>query len=176
MSQPTLPKNTKNPLNNTSQLRKAKKDIKSRYARVIKEIKQYFKQTPYVKRDIVTGRVVNQQFSYDYNLSPELLNSLNLEIDRIIDKWLLEGAPSGFWFNNYVDIQYESGTTDAWADLSSISTEYNASRTTIENILFSAPYMRRIGLLHASTLEDWKGLTNDAKEDLRKVLRESMAA
>ena len=176
MANTILPKNPKNPLNNTNELRRAKKDIKSRYAKIIKELKAYFKTTPYVKRDVVTGKVVNQKIKYDYNLSPELLNSLNLEIDQIIDKWLLEGAPYGFWFNNYIDIQYESGTADAWADLSSISTSYNAARPTLENILFSAPYIRRIGLVHAATLSDWKGLTDDAKEDLRKVLREAMAA
>lgn len=111
---------------------------------------------------------------YQWEMTAAMLALTYEQIQAILDKWLLEGGPSDIWAGAYVENEYRRGTQLAYTSLAAQSEIYKAS-TTLSALLFSEPYIRRIGIAFTATYSDWKGLSDKARADLCSVLSDAIA-
>jgi hypothetical protein len=69
----------------------------------------------------------------------------------------------------YVQPAYQQGTAQSVANLSVQSAEYALSRPSLESVLLSDQYRRRIGRERSRQFEDMQGLTAWMKNDLGRT-------
>lgn len=124
---------------------------------------------------------VNRHFAanatvYRFDLDENVLARMNEEIALIINTMLLEGGERSLWFMDaYVRPAYQQGSAQSHANLTVQSAEYALSRPTLESVLLSEPYRRRIGLVRAREFEQMRGLTEWMRGDLGATLARGMA-
>jgi len=88
---------------------------------------------------------------------------------------LLDGAEfNRLWIGIDVSGAYEAGVTLAHGNLANMSADYAAQRT-ISDILYSEPYMRRLGIAYSSTYSDWRGLSDQGRAQLASAITEGIA-
>lgn len=113
---------------------------------------------------------------YLFNLDPTLLGVVLAGLDSMVDAILLAGGEDKLWFfESFVRVAHQRGTAQQFANLSQQSPVYHAGRQTLQNILLSEPYRRRVALVRAREFEEMKGLGGIVKATLNRVLTESMA-
>ena len=118
--------------------------------------------------------VVNKR--YVFNLDPSLLSAMFSGLDAMVDSILLEGGEDKLWFfESYVSVAYQRGTAQQFANLSQQSPVYHAGQKSLQDILMSEPYRRRIALVRAREFEEMKGLAGTTKNTLNRVLAEGIA-
>src|SRR5690606_38607717 len=101
---------------------------------------------------------------YTYRLDQFLLRTLMTRLDLEVDAILLEGGEDGLWFfDQYVSVSATRGTAQAFANLSQQSPAYRSGRESVQAILRSEPYQRRMALVRARVFEDMKGLSGQVK-------------
>lgn len=121
-------------------------------------------------------RVTINATRYDFDLDPLVLANLLEEIERAVDRILLEGGQDQLWFSiGYVVPSYEAGTAANWRNIGVQSERYALARPTLQSILTSEPYRRRIGYLKARQFEGMKGLSAQTKADLGRILTDGFA-
>ena len=113
---------------------------------------------------------------YRFELDESILDRINQEIGLLIDAILLQGGQRSLWFlESYVRPAYQQGTAQSAANLTVQSAEYALARPTLETVLLSDPYQRRIGMLRARVFEEMQGLTAYMKTDLSRTLSQGMS-
>lgn len=148
-------------------------------------IKEFHRRINGIERDTIAllNRIpvqavtVNAEY-YRFELDEFVLANMNAELARIIDAWLIaNGTVQTLWFvTGYINPAYQQGTAQTHTNLSVQSAEYALSRPTLETVLLSPPYQRRIGLVRARAFEEMVGLTDWMKSDLGSTLARGMAA
>src|SRR5690606_17211922 len=104
-----------------------------------------------------------------------LLASMYAELDITVDSILLEGGEHSLWFlSAYVSVAYQRGTAQAYANLAQQSDVYKAGRMSLDQLLTSDPYRRRIALVAAREFEEMKGLSGQVKADMGRVLADGI--
>lgn len=116
---------------------------------------------------------VNQR--YTFRLDQTLLSMLLQNGESLVDDILLQGGELNLWFwQDYVSTAYQRGTAQEFSNLSQQSPAYAADRESIENILLSEAYQSRLILVRAREFEEMKGLSNQIKADLSRVLTDGI--
>ena len=139
-------------------------DFDRRMRQVLRLYKDALKATPY---KAVTVNVTR----YDFELNPAILAMMTEEIDRAVDRILLDGGASNLWFTTfYVEPSYAAGTAAAWRNLGSQAEVYRLSRPELAAVLQSGPYRERISYLAARQFEGMKGLTAETKASMGRIL------
>lgn len=175
MPLPILPRNINDPTGQDVRERNAIKD----FTRRIKAISQHARKVLADHKPVVTvlnARDVEVK-SYNFNITESEYDLLGEEIDRLVDSLILQGRDSSsLWLTaSYVQPAFQQGAAMAWANLSLQSPAYKLSRPTLESILTSAPYRRRLGYLRAREFEEMKGFSGDLKKTFRTALVDGMA-
>lgn len=117
--------------------------------------------------------VVNRR--YEYQLDPLLLNIVLNDASVLVDAVLLEGGQNNLWFSeDYVEPAAIRGTNQAYVNLSQQSATYAASRESLQAILLSTPYQRRMSLVYARVFEEMKGFTAGTKQQMARVLTDGI--
>lgn len=115
--------------------------------------------------------------SYQFELDQAILLGINSEIERICNLIFLEGGEQELWsMRAYVEPAYQQGTAVQAANLTVQSELYALNKPSLDAILFSEPYRKRIGLLRAREFELMKGFTSTTKTDLAETLTRGMIA
>lgn len=165
---PRLPTSATDPVGANRRVGAAWRVLDSKYKELQRRIVALF--------DGIQSVQVNAEgYGYQYDFSAQRAASISDEIQRILDEVLLEGA--GFnqlWIGIDVSGAYESGVRLAQGNLANMSADYAAQRT-ISDILYSEPYMRRLGIAYSSTYSDWKGLSDQGRSQLASVITEGIA-
>lgn len=113
---------------------------------------------------------------YEFRLLPAILSSMFDEASNLVDRILQEGGQESLWFMiGYVQPANRRGTEQARVNLSVQSTEYARNRPTLEAVLTSEPYQRRLGLLRAREFEQMVGLSGTVKQQMSQVLTQGLA-
>lgn len=113
--------------------------------------------------------------SYEYQLDPLLLNMTLNDASILVDSVLLEGDQNNNWFaETYVEAAVVRGTAQAFANLSQQSATYLADRQSLQMLLLSDPYQRRMALVNARVFEEMKGLTAETKKNMARVLTDGI--
>lgn len=168
MGAPILPKNPEDPQGSDRAERKAMADFDRRMRQVLRLYKDALKATPY---KAVTVNVTR----YEFELNPAILAVMTEEIDRAVDRILLEGGASSLWFTTfYVEPSYAAGTAAAWRNLGSQAEVYRLSRPELAAVLQSGPYRERLSYLAAREFENLKGLSSEVKTSMGRILTDGM--
>lgn len=113
--------------------------------------------------------------AYAFELNQTILQAVMANLDTVVDSIFLEGGPSQLWFfNQYVDVAYQRGTAQQFANLSRQSPVYLGGRESIINLIRSEPYQTRIALIRAREFEEMKGLSGAVKSNMGRVLTDGM--
>lgn len=116
---------------------------------------------------------VNKRYTFDLDqtLLSMLLNNASIMVDEIL------GASNerDFWFwNNYVKPAYQRGTAQEFANLSQQFDVYAAGQVSLDAVLMSDPYLRRLVLVRSRVFEEMKNLSAGVKADLSRILTDGM--
>jgi len=88
---------------------------------------------------------------------------------------LVEGDQNNNWFTeNYVEVAVVRGTAQTFANLSQQSATYLADRQSLQSLLMSEPYQRRMMLVYTRIFEEMKGLSAEVKRNMARVLTEGI--
>lgn len=161
-----IPKNKGDPTGLSSLERKAMVDFARRLKKVQKAYTEALDRFP-------ASPVVNRR--YEYQLDPLMLNLILNDASVLVDAVLLEGGQNYLWFSeDYVEPAAIRGTNQAYVNLSQQSATYAASRESLQAILLSTPYQRRMALTYARVFEEMKGFTAKAKQQMARVLTDGI--
>lgn len=122
---------------------------------------------------IPSDQVVNKR--YNFRLDPALIAAMLAEASNSTDNELLEGGESNLWFYEaYIAVAYIRGTAQEFNNLAQQSPSYKAGQQSINSILRSDPYRRRIALIRAREFEEMKGLSAKVKADMSRILTDGI--
>lgn len=173
--QPILPRNLSDPSMQDVRERKFIKDFDRRVNAIGKEVLRILSEQSYT---VVTLNALDVNAStYQFALDQAILSGINSEIERICNLILLEGGEQELWsMRSYVEGAYQQGTAMTAANLTVQSELYALTKPTLDAILFSPPYRKRISLLAAREFELMQGFSQQMKSDLAQTLTRGMIA
>lgn len=161
-----LPSSKQDPTGIDRLERRAMKDFASRMKKVGKAYVAALERFP---RTLVTNA------SYEYQLDPLLLSMTLNDASVLTDSVLLEGDQNNNWFaETYVEAAVVRGTAQTFANLSQQSAAYLADRQSLQSLLISDPYQRRMTLVYSRVFEEMKGLSADTKRNMARVLTDGI--
>ncbi len=168
MPNPRVPQSRTDPVGGARFINRAYKIIDARYKIIEHDVKSLFLSIP-----VQANNADGATFTYDF--SAQRYNQLSDKLQRILELMLLEGFEyNELWSGELVREAYQSGTTLANANLANMSATYAAARP-LAAVLYSEPYMRRVGIAYAKSYSDWKALSEKARADLANVISEQIA-
>lgn len=156
-------------------------EIKRRYQTIKQVTIEYVQQslTGFVQEPTKSAVFIQDTLyvvnaDYRYLIDGNQLARVLTRIQEIVDESLVDGGIEKFWAGKFVADMYKTGTNRAFHNLSAQSPVYTQA-TSLESLLFSDAYIRRIGLASTATFNDWKSIANDLKGDLGNVLSNAVA-
>jgi len=165
---PRLPTSTTDPVGANRGVGAAWRVLDEKYKELERRIFELFD-------GIQSAQVNAEGYGYQYDFSAQRAASISDEIQRILDEVMLDGADyNRLWIGVDVGGSYEAGMRLAQGNLANMSADYAAQRT-ISDILYSEPYMRRLGIAYSSTYSDWRGLSDQGRAQLASVITEGIA-
>lgn len=172
---PILPRSSTDPTNTDTRERKFMKDFDRRVNAIGKEVLRILGEQNYT---VVTLNAMDVNAStYQFALDQAILSGISSEIERICNLILLEGGEQELWsMRAYVEPSYVQGTAMTAANLTVQSELYALSKPSLDAILFSPVYRKRIGLLRAREFELMQGFSQQMKSDLAQTLTRGMIA
>lgn len=172
---PILPRSSTDPTNTDTRERKFMKDFDRRVNAIGKEVLRILGEQNYT---VVTLNALDINAStYQFALDQAILSGISSEIERICNLILLEGGEQELWsMRAYVEPSYVQGTAMTAANLTVQSELYALSKPSLDAILFSPPYRKRISLLAAREFELMQGFAGTLKSDLAQTLTRGMIA
>lgn len=185
---PIIPRNKADPTQSYRAVNRIYRDIEQRYYDIKVALKQLFDMR-------LTGRERASNSMYGYILArngshPDTLYQVNAGtyiydmtaaqladllqvVQTILDDHLLEGGSQNLWALDYVAVEYQRGTLNAYTNLSGQSPIY-ASQTTLQQLLSSPAYQNQIASAFVSTYSDWKLESDKTRGDLANIIADSI--
>lgn len=172
---PILPRNMESPTGQDRREQQCMRDFDRRVNLIGKEVLRILGEQHYT---VVTINALDINAStYQFQLDQAVLAGIGTEIERITNLILLEGGPESLWLlKSYIEPSYQQGTAMTAANLTVQSEAYALTKPTLDVILFSQPYRKRIGLLAAREFELMQGFSQQMKSDLAQTLTRGMIA
>lgn len=172
---PILPRSLDDPTNTDKRERKFMKDFDRRVNAIGKEVIRILNEQHYT---VVTLNALEvNATTYQFQLDQAILAGISSEIERICNLILLEGGEQELWaLKSYIEPSYIQGTAATAANLTVQSELYALTKPTLDAILFSPPYRKRISLLAAREFELMQGFSQQMKSDLAQTLTRGMIA
>lgn len=108
---------------------------------------------------------------YEFRTLPQTLAQLLEGAGRLVDRLIAGAEARSSWFGlEYVLPSAEKGSAQAWRNLGVQSKEYKATRPTLDALIMSEPYQKRVALLQYREFELMKGLAGTVKQQLAETL------
>lgn len=163
MGQPILPTNEADPSGQDRRERGAMNEMGKRVRRCGKAYRDALSQIQFL--------AVNVE-RYEFLTSVDAIDLLLADLQRIVDATMNEG---GRWlFTGYVRPAYQQGTAKANASIANQSKLYADARS-LEQLLTSPPYLKRLSLLRGRLFEKMEGITADVQQTLASTLTQGLA-
>lgn len=175
MASPILPRSIVDPTGQQRRVANAYKDIASRMRLIKRGMLRILDQQQY---KVVTLNAVNaeQLKTYVFELDDFTLANIDAEIALLVDSLISEGTPQTNWMlSAYVAPAYQNGVALAYSNISVQSAEYLSTKPTLESVLLSPAYRRRLGLTQSRVFNEMLGLSETMKADLANTLTRGMA-
>ena len=175
MGSPILPRSNEDPTGQDSRERKFMRDFDRRVNAIGKRVIRILNEQHYT---VVTLNALEvNATTYQFQLDQAILAGISSEIERICNLILLEGGEQELWaMKAYIEPSYIQGTAATAANLTVQSELYALTKPSLDAILFSPPYRKRISLLAAREFELMQGFSQQMKSDLAQTLTRGMIA
>jgi len=168
---PIMPRNTAAPTGQAARERSALADFKRRYDRIGAVWQAVLDRIDFAEIIQTNAR------RYEFRTMPQVLAALLAEAGRMTDEILQEGGEDQLWFSlEYVLPAYEQGAAISWRNLGAQSQTYRRQFPQLFELIASAPYQRRIGLLRAREFEEMQALGGLTKANLGRALAQGLAS
>ena len=155
----------KDPTFQAGRIVKAYGEFKRRLTRIKKEVTAVYESLkPIETASNTRSYFLNAEKTYLYEIDLNEILRLNETIDALIEKIMMDdnNQPGDNWFfTGYTEAAYEQGTGYAQAFISQQADSYARTYQNLQQILFSQPYQRRIGIVSARTFNEMRGFTDD---------------
>ncbi len=169
----------KDPTFQAGRIVKAYGEFKRRLNRIKKEVTAVYESLkPIETASNTRSYFLNAEKTYLYEIDLNEILRLNKTIDTLIEKIMMDdnNQPGDNWFfTGYTEAAYEQGTGYAHAFISQQADSYARTYQNLQQILFSQPYQRRIGIVSARTFNEMRGFTDDVTKQARFILGETIA-
>lgn len=169
----------KDPTFQAGRIVKAYGEFKRRLTRIKKEVTAVYESLkPIETASNTRSYFLNAEKTYLYEIDLNEILRLNKTIDALIEKIMMDdnNQPGDNWFfTGYTEAAYEQGTGYAHAFISQQADSYARTYQNLQQILFSQPYQRRIGIVSARTFNEMRGFTDDVTKQARFILGETIA-
>ena len=189
MANPILPRNKANPIQTGRIVARSFKDLRVALAKVQRGLLERFREIPFRVVDAETGVVliiapqgeqgmklkINQgERIYEYQLDPGAIARTAEFINELLVQFVLENRQPDWFMRQQVETSYELGTAETVRNLQTIApADYTR---TLQGVLTSQPYQRRIQFTFARVFEEMQGFTNDTRRDLARTLADGISA
>lgn len=185
---PIIPRNKADPTQSYRAVNRMYRDIEQRYYDIKVALKQLFdmrltgrERASNSMYGYILARNVNHPDTlyqvnagtYIYDMTAAQLADLLQVVQAILDDHLLEGGIQNLWALDYVAVEYQRGTLNAYTSLSVQSPIY-ASQTTLQQLLSSPAYQNQIASAFVSTYSDWKLESDKTRGDLANIIADSI--
>lgn len=176
---PILPRNVLDPAAQFGNLRRAKKQLTEKYRRINKAMREMI-------LSFTPEKLVVNAVRYEYLIDAQQYNSIDVFIKQLLERELLNGGDNTFldrwWLSSNLTTAYEDATADALQSAKNISTvevvgpviSQSIRVMDIEQVKFSAGFLRRVGLVKSRVFNEMKGLTDSSKSDLAETIARGM--
>lgn len=166
MGRPILPANRADPSGVDSRERGAMAEMSKRVRRCGKAYRESLQRITFIAVNAKKPGV------YQFLTSPDAIDTLLGEMGQIVDRIMNDG---GRWlFTGYIRPAYQQGTARANTNIAVQSKVYRDSRS-IETLLTSTPYLKRLGLLRGRIFNEMDGVVGDVKTTLARTLTQGLA-
>lgn len=163
MGKPILPTNAADPSGQDRRERGAMNEMSKR----VRQCGAAYKKA----LDSITFLAVNAK-AYEFLTSPDAIDMLLADLATVVDQIMNNG---GLWlFTGYVKPAYQQGTAKANANIGNQSKIYADARS-LEQLLTSPPYLKRLGMLRGRVFNDMAGITSDIATTLARTLTQGLA-
>lgn len=113
---------------------------------------------------------------YTFQIYIDELHDLLEDASDMIDEIFELTDPENFWFwQEYVKVAYQRGTSQEYANLANQSVTYSRAYPEVSAVLASQTYRTRLALVRTRVFEEMRGLTAQIKRDMARRLTEGMA-
>ena len=169
----------KDPTFQAGRIVKAYGEFKRRLTRIKKEVTAVYESLkPIETASNTRSYFLNAEKTYLYKIDLNEILRLDDTIDALIEKIMMDdnNQPGDNWFfTGYTEAAYEQGTGYAQAFISQQADSYARTYQNLQQVLFSQPYQRRIGIVSARTFNEMRGFTDDVTKQARFILGETIA-
>lgn len=163
MGKPILPTNAADPSGNDRRERGAMNEMSKRVRQCGKAYKDALGS--------ITFLAVNAK-QYEFLTSPDAIDLLLADLATVVQQIMNDG---GRWlFTGYIRPAYQQGTAKANASIANQSKLYAEARP-LEQLLTSAPYLKRLSMLRGRVFNDMAGITSDIATTLARTLTQGLA-
>lgn len=169
----------KDPTFQAGRIVKAYGEFKRRLTRIKKEVTAVYESLkPIETASNTRSYFLNAEKTYLYEIDLNEILRLDETIDALIEKIMMDdnNQPGDNWFfTGYTEAAYEQGTGYTQAFISQQADSYARTYQNLQQVLFSQPYQRRIGIVSARTFNEMRGFTDDVTKQARFILGETIA-
>lgn len=162
-SNPAIPGNVKDRTGTAGILRRASAEIRRRWTGLQKDVLAAF--------DGIQTLAVNDTSKTLYMLTPEQMQSLSIELQAALARWIADGRDPAHiaWWSGYVQESSQLGAAQSVANLTQLSASYAASRA-LETVIYSAPYKNRLAMAQIKSQDHWTSLAAKQRADLTGII------
>ena len=175
---PIVPRNAKDPAGQFPNIRKGNAQLVTRYRNIKKGMRELI--------DGVDKRIITTNVKYEYLIDVQKYNEIDIFIQQLLNEELLDNRAGVYtrdwWFNSNTSQAYEDATEDIIKSAQLITPPevgeplYSEVQSLLpESRFFSRGFQQRLGLIHARTFNQMKGLTDSTKTDLAETLARGMS-
>jgi hypothetical protein len=166
---PRLPGTVSDRTGTAGILRRANAAIRARFAGLQKDVLAIFDRIRVLAVNEDFGRVV-------YAMTPQEMAATSQALQDALERWIISGRETAdvFWWSGYVAEASQLGTAQSVTNLTAISTTYAGART-LQQVLFSQPYVTRVGLAQVKSYDHWTGLSAGMRSELSQIIGRAVA-
>lgn len=104
---------------------------------------------------------------YTFQIYMDELHDMLEDASDMIDEIFELTDPESFWFwQEYVKVAYQRGTSQEYANLANQSVTYSRAYPEVSAVLTSQTYRTRLALVRTRVFEEMRGLTAQIKKDM----------
>jgi len=143
--------------------RRASAEIRRRWTGLQKDVLAAF--------DGIQTLAVNDTSKTLYMLTPEQMQSLSIELQAALARWIADGRDPAHiaWWSGYVQESSQLGAAQSVANLTQLSASYAASRA-LETVIYSVPYKNRLSMAQIKSQDHWTSLAAKQRADLTGII------
>lgn len=167
---PIVPGNAADRTGTAGILRRMSAMVNARWTMMAAEVLAIFARIPVYQLNDLRDPAVR------YGLTPEQLAGIAEELGETVQRWIAGGRSTDYalWWEPFQAEAAQLGTAQSVSNLTRLSTVYAAARS-LEQVVYSTPYVNRIKQAKFRSYEHWTGLAAEQRTKLATAIGQAVA-